>query len=236
MAKKVLLAVPAYNEVFYDDGTKTGLFVTEALHPFEVFKAAGYDVDFVSETGHYGIDEHSTSPDFLNGDDLIVFNDKNSDFNVGLSNIKKATDVNPSDYEIVFFAAGHAAVLDYPKATTLQSIASEIYKNGGVIAAVCHGPAIFDGLKDLASGALLAQGKTITGFTTNGEEILGVDKILEKYGAGSIEFYAKKIGAKFSSPQGPWDDYSVVDGRIVTGVNPASASSTAKKSITALRL
>jgi hypothetical protein len=45
--------------VIYPDGTKTGLFFTEALHPFEVLTQAGFEVDIATETGTYGLDDLS---------------------------------------------------------------------------------------------------------------------------------------------------------------------------------
>ena len=49
----------------------------------------------------------------------------------------------------------------------------------------------------------------------------------------SIEEMTKKYGGKYLAPIGPWDDYSVSDGKLITGVNPASAISTAKRSLIA---
>ncbi|KGU31827.1 hypothetical protein MGK_02715, partial [Candida albicans P57055] len=63
---KVLLALTSYNETFYSDGKKTGVFVVEALHPFEVFRKKGYEIQLASETGTFGWDDHSVVPDFLN--------------------------------------------------------------------------------------------------------------------------------------------------------------------------
>lgn len=232
---KVLIAVTSYNEIFYNDGAKTGLFVSEALHPFLVFREKNYDVDFVSETGTVGYDEHSLSVDFLNGNDATIFNDKNSEFNISISKIKKASDVNPDDYQIVYFAGGHGTVYDFPQAAGLHKVTQQIWKSNGVVAAVCHGPAIFDGLKDPENpNKLLVDGKTITGFTNSGEEIMGVVETLEKKNLGSIENLSTKLGAKFSPPSAAFDDHSIVDGRLVTGANPASATSTAVKAIDAL--
>lgn len=231
--KKVLVAVTSYNKIFYKDGKKTGLFLVEALHPFNVFKENGYDVDFVSETGTYGFDDHSLGPDFLNGKDLEVFNDAKSDFNVHLKNIKKASEVNADDYGIFFASAGHGTLFDYPQAKVLQSLGENIWSNGGVLAAVCHGGAIFDGMVDKANGKPLLQGKSITGFTDIGEAILGVDGIMKENELQSIEEMTKKYDGKYLAPIGPWDDYSVSDGKLITGVNPASAISTAKRSLIA---
>lgn len=234
---KALIAITSYNEEFYDDGAKTGLFLSEGLHPFLVFKDKNYDVDFVSETGTFGYDEHSLSPDFLQGNDATIYNDKNSDFNVSISNIKKASDVNAEDYQIIYFAGGHGTVYDFPQASGLHKIAQQIWKSNGVVSAVCHGPAIFDGLVDPSNPSkLIVEGKTITGFTNSGEEIMGVVDTLKKKNLGSIEDLAKKLGANFSPPPAPFDEHSIADGKIVTGANPASATSTAVKAVEALSL
>lgn len=100
--KKVLLALTSYNDVFYSDGAKTGVFVVEALHPFNTFRKEGFEVDFVSETGKFGWDEHSLAKDFLNGQDETDFKNKDSDFNKTLAKIKTPKEVNADDYQIFF--------------------------------------------------------------------------------------------------------------------------------------
>lgn len=66
----------------------------------------------------------------------------------------------PPQYGVFFAAGGHAALIDFPGATKLQKIASTIYKDGGIVSAVCHGPAIIAGLDPE-----VIKGKKITGFT-----------------------------------------------------------------------
>lgn len=233
--KRALIAVTSYNEVFYEDGAKTGIFSTEALHPYNTFIANGYEVDFVSETGKYGFDEHSLGEPFLVGEDAETFNNTSSKFRIGLDNIKTPHTVNASDYEIFFVSAGHGTLFDYPKAKGLQSIASEIYDNGGAVGAVCHGYAIFDGLIEKKTGKPLISGKSYTGFTSEGEVILKVDNLLKEKNLLFVEDLGKKYDAKYLAPSGPWDDFSIADGRVVTGVNPQSAHSTAKRTISALK-
>lgn len=63
----------------------------------------------------------------------------------------------------------------------------------------------------------MIEGKSITGFTDVGETILGVDSILKAKNLATVEDVAKKYGAKYLAPVGPWDDYSITDGRLVTG-------------------
>jgi len=54
-----------------------GLFLTEALHPYEVFVAAGFEVDLASETGTFGLDFNSLQPPFLSGSSKAIYH--NSD-------------------------------------------------------------------------------------------------------------------------------------------------------------
>jgi hypothetical protein len=63
--KRVILAVTSENPRLGDH--KTGLFVSEALHPFNVFKKNGFEVDFVSETGKWAPGKSRTSGRFDEG-------------------------------------------------------------------------------------------------------------------------------------------------------------------------
>ena len=61
-------------------------------------------------------------------------------------------------------------MFDFPKASQLQKVAAEIYANGGIVAAVCHGPSILAGILDTTTGKPIIQGKKVTGFAKKGEE------------------------------------------------------------------
>lgn len=227
LARKALIAVTSYNEPFYPDGTKTGLFYTEALHPYLALIKAGFEVDFATETGTYGIDEHSTSDDFLNEEDKKIYQDPKHPFNVALNqHLHKAKDLDPKKYSLFFASAGHATLYDYPTARGLQSIAEDIYQRGGIVAAVCHGPAILPGIKDLNTGKSIIDGKTVTGFTDLGEEQLQIMDKIKSDKVPTIQEAAASVNAKYVAPPQPFDDFNKVDGRVVTGANPASAHST----------
>ena len=49
----------------------------------------------------------------------------------------------------------------------------------------------------------------------------------------TIEEGAAGAGAEYIAPAGPWDSFTVVDGRLVTGVNPQSATKTAEDAVAA---
>ncbi|KAJ1664319.1 plasma membrane heat shock protein [Coemansia sp. RSA 1813] len=234
LPKRVLLSITSYNGPFYPNGDNTGLFYTEALHPYQAFKEAGFEVVLASETGTYGLDPHSIDKAFMSDADFSTYNDKSSDFSQALANIRKASDLNPEDFGLFFASAGHATLFDYPKATGLIKIAESIWARGGVVSAVCHGPAILPAIKDAKTGKSIASGKTVTGFTDLGEEQLGVTQKIKELGLVPISEGAKSAGATYKEPPGgPFDDFSITDGRLVTGTNPASAHSTAVKAVAA---
>lgn len=234
LPRTAIIAITSYNGIFYGEGTRTGLFFTEALHPFNALTKSGFEVDLASETGTFGFDEHSLDKQFLTDDDEAALKNPAHPFMVTLkTKLKKASDVKKQDYGLFFASAGHATLYDYPKATGLQSIAEDIWSRGGIVAAVCHGPAILPGVIDRKTERSIIAGKAVTGFTTEGEIVLNVLDKIKKDKVPTIEEGAASVGAKYLAPLHPFDDFSITDGRVVTGANPASAHSTAERAIKA---
>ena len=232
--RKALIAVTSAHAPLYPDGQETGLFITEALHPFNVFRAAGFDVDLVSETGTYQPDWLSQQPEWLKDDDRTVWEDHQSPFRSKLDNMFKPSDVSSDHYGLFFASAGHASLIDYPDAKGLQRIASQLYtQGGGIVSAVCHGGAIFPGIIDPETGKSIISGKKVTGFTTQGEEEEGVLDTIISWKRPTIEKAAEEAGAMYVAPPGPWAAFAHTDGRIVTGANPASAHVTAEEAVKA---
>jgi D-lactate dehydratase len=95
LPRRVILTVTSANAPLHE-GKPTGLFVTEALHPFNVFKEAGFEVDIVSEKGTYVADWLSLQPSFLSGDDLKEWEDTNSEFRQKLDKMYIPSQVDPS--------------------------------------------------------------------------------------------------------------------------------------------
>lgn len=195
-ARKALISITSASATLFQGKETTGLFISEALHPYNVLTAAGFEVDLASETGSYTADWLSQQPDFLNGKDLETWNDLNSDFRKKLDNMPKAADVDGSQYGLFYASAGHAALIDYPKASALQNIAEQVWANGGVVSSVCHGPAIFTNVIDKSTGEPIIKGRRITGFTTEAENTMGIMSDLRSWGSEMVEEMAEKLGAK----------------------------------------
>lgn len=200
------------------------LSTTQALHPYLGLRKAGFEVDLVSETGKWSPDYLSLQADYLKGEDKQIYEDTSSEFRSKLDkDVKKPSDVDPKQYSIFFASAGHASLIDYPEAKGLQTIGSKIYQQGGIVSAVCHGGAIFVGMQDLDTGKPIIDGKRVTGFTNAGEEEHGLLPLIKSWNRPTIEESAAESGATYVSPAGPWDSFTVTDGRVVTGANPQSA-------------
>ena len=93
---------------------------------------------------------------------------------------------------------------------------------GGIVAAVCHGPAALVNLKR-ENGKYLIDGVKVAGFTNKEEEIVKLTKEMPFL----LEDKLKDRGAIFEAAK-PWQEKVVADKRIVTGQNPASASQLGK--------
>jgi D-lactate dehydratase len=232
LPRKALISISSFHGAIYPNGHKTGLFYTEALHPFEVLTQAGFEVDIASETGTYGLDEISLTAPFLAGSDKAVHENSKHPFNVKLkSHLQKASELKKEEYGLFFASAGHSALYDYPTAKGLQAVAEDIWARGGVVAAVCHGPVLLPGVIDPKTGKSIIEGKTVTGFSVEGELIFRILERLKSDHVLTVIEAVSKVGADYSSPMGPFDDYSITAGRVATGTNPASARSAAERAV-----
>jgi putative intracellular protease/amidase len=80
----------------------------------------------------------------------------------------------------------------------------------------------------LSNGAYLVAGKNISSFTNEEEE-----NYAKADGPFELETALTKQGAVFHKAA-PWQAYSIADGHLVTGQNPASARGVADKMINLL--
>jgi len=232
ISKRVLLVLSSATPTL-PDGKKTGWYWAEVYHPYEVFTKAGYTVDFVSLTGSGSPDEHSISTtDQLLAFELSalkVWHDKSHPIHADLAKLKSPSQVNANDYGIIFYAGGHACVWDLPTATPLHQISASIYERGGVVSAVCHGPAVLGGLK-LKDGSYLVAGKRANGFTDEEEEKMGFLEWLRKDKIPTMQDLITQAGGKYEKG-GVMKEYVVDDQRLVTGQNPVSATATAQRAV-----
>lgn len=133
------------------------------------------------------------------------------------------TEVMAADWDAVFVIGGKGAMLDLASDPRLGELISQIHNDGGVVAAVCHGPAALATARN-AAGEPLVAGRRVTGFT-NEEESQFAKRWRDQY-PFLIEDELIRQGARWS--EAPLMlSHVVVDERLVTGQNPYSTSAVA---------
>jgi putative intracellular protease/amidase len=202
----------------------TGYYLAEAAHPWHVFTEAGYAVDFVSVAG-------GEPP--VDGVDLTDPIQKAFTEDAGVQAKLKATprfaDVDQSDYDAVLFAGGHGAVFDFPNDADLAGFARALYERGGVVSAVCHGPAALAGIT-LSDGSPIVAGKRIAAFTNSEEAAVELTEAVPFL----LQTRLEEQGGKHTGAA-DWQPHVVTDGLLVTGQNPASSTGVAEAVLEVLR-
>lgn len=214
MAHKIkpILCVVTSHPIRGDTGEPTGFAMVELTHPLDVFRKAGIPAEIASiRGGHPPID-------FFDLSDPV--NDrfwKDREFREALAHSLVLGEVDPSRYSAVFFAGGHGTMWDFADNAAVQRVIRDIYEAGGVVSAVCHGPAALVNAT-LSDGTLLVAGKKLAAFTDEEEAEVKYTKVVPYLLATTL----KQRGA-LHQPAANWAENVVVDGRLVTGQNPASA-------------
>jgi putative intracellular protease/amidase len=218
MPKKVLMIVSNAHAIG-PHNRRTGIYLPEVAHSYAEFNRAKYQVDFASLTGE--------AP-FL--DALHLADDPdNLSFLVGegwaaMQKAKQLSSVDVSQYDAIFVPGGLAPMADMPEHPLLKQVVKATFERNAVVGAVCHGPVSLLNVK-LSDGSFLLNGKNVTSFTNDEEE---------NYAKADVPFELETAltnqGAIFHKVA-PWQAYSIADGNLVTGQNPASAKGVAIKMI-----
>lgn len=204
-------------------GFRTGLWLGELTHFWDVAEKAGYHLDIASPSGGYiPIDPESLASGVLkDGDTIKRYEDRT--FMNRLLDTMKVGAADPVAYDAIYMTGGHGVCFDFPKSLALAKLTATMFESGKVVSAVCHGPA---GLLDvkLNSGDYLITGKNVTGFSWNEEVKAGRDQAVPF----NLEEELQKRGAKYAKAWLSFSSHVVEDGLLITGQNPASAGDMSK--------
>ncbi len=211
LPRRVLIVLTSHDRLG-STGKPTGAYLPEITHVHAVLREAGLEVDFASPRGGRVPLDGVDRADPINA----RFLDDTGE-TARLHASVASSSIEPSRYGAIFFAGGHGTMWDFPRDAALARATASIYEAGGLVAAVCHGPA---GLVDvrLTDGRYLVAGKRVAAFTNAEEAAVGLTEVVPFLLASKlVEQGAEHVAAPNFAAN------VVVDGRLITGQNPASA-------------
>ena len=199
-----------------------GYWLPEVLEPYQLLQQAGFEIDIASPLGGKGKPSGSFR---LSSAQEKWFSQ--SSLLEKLHNSLAIEQVKARDYQAIYFAGGSGPMFDFINNEAMHKLTASIYQNGGIVSADCHGIAALLNVT-LESGNRLIAGKKLTAkanheegrWARNNYPFLLEDKITE-------------LGGHYSSTT-MGKPHVVVDGRLITGQNPASAIPMAKQLIQTL--
>lgn len=217
---KILMVLTSHDQLG-DTGKKTGFWLEEFAAPYYVFKDAGAEITLASpKGGQPPLDPASDTKDAqTEATDRFKQDDAAQK---ALANTAVLSDVEAEGFDAIFYPGGHGPLWDLAEDAQSTALIEAFAANDRPIGAVCHAPAVFKHPK-AADGKPLVSGKTVTGFTNSEEEGVGLTQIVPFL----VEDMLKANGAQYHKGA-DWDSFVVVDGRLVTGQNPASSAGAAR--------
>lgn len=216
---KILMVLTSH-DTLGNTGRKTGFWLEEFAAPYFVFRDAGVELTLASpKGGQPPIDPKSDLPE--NQTEAMERFKKDEVAKKALSQTKKLRDMRSTDFDSIFYVGGHGPMWDLVDNPDSIKLIEAFYNSGKPVAAVCHAPGVLH--KVMYQGAPLVKGKRVTGFANSEEEAVQMTKVVPFL----VEDELKRLGGLYEKVP-DWQSLSIVDGRLVTGQNPASSTASAQ--------
>jgi putative intracellular protease/amidase len=229
----IVASNPAVSE---QTGWPIGFWWAELAHPFLEFSERGYEVDVASPKGGALRADAWSDPRDKSGysaDDLISLGFVNSPAHMRLvEESKPLAAVRVDDYDGVLLVGGQGPMYTFFDDERVHALVASFYEAGKVTAVICHATCLL--LKTrLASGRLLVESKTWTGFSDSEERFVD-DFVGRRVQPFWIEDEARKLENTNFMVNGPFKPHAVRDGNLITGQQQHSGAAAARLMVEAL--
>jgi putative intracellular protease/amidase len=201
----------------------TGLWLEEFAVPYNLLRAANFDITVASPQGGRVPLDPKTNPDAQQKLDWAAAL-------AALEHTLPLAQVQASDYVAVFLPGGHGPMIDLVHDVHLNRLLREFDQALKPIAAVCHGPAALLNVTGFDGRPLLA-GRKATGFTNLEEKMALLADVVPFL----LQDEMQARGADYQSALLPYVSHVVQDGHLLTGQNPASSEALARLLIRVLQ-
>lgn len=207
-----------------------GFWWAELTHPYWAFVEAGYEVEIRSPEGGAlqadGFSDPEDDSGYSAHDILSLGFKKSAQHSALLENTPSIDDVNPANYDAVFFVGGQSPMFTFRGNEKVQRLAASFYEAGKVTALVCHATCALLETR-LSDGDLLVKGKTWTGFA-NSEEKFADDFVGQRLQPFWIEDEARELEDTNFVVDQMFREFAVRDGLLVTGQQQFSGAAAAR--------
>ena len=223
---KILMVLTSHDQLG-NTGRKTGFWLEEFAAPYFTFRDADAEVTLVSpKGGQPPIDPKSDLPE--NQTPAMARFKKDERTQQALAHTFRLADVKAEDFDAVFYSGGHGPMWDLAEDQNSIALIESFYNFGKFVAFVCHAPGV---LRHVTyRGEPLVKGRRVTGFTNGEEEEVQLTRIVPFL----VEDEMLRLGAIFEKVRN-WQPFITMDGRFITGQNPASSTSAARALLGVLR-
>jgi len=217
---KILLVLTSHGELG-DTGKKTGFWLEELAAPYYALKDAGSEIVLASpKGGQPPLDPKSDDPDAQTEDTRRFKADAAAQ--AQLAATVPLASVKADDFDAVFYPGGHGPLWDLANDAASIALIQAFARADKPTGFVCHAPGVLKSV-NAENGQPLVEGRKVTGFTNSEEEAVGLTAVVPFL----VENVLSANGGEYS--KGPdWGSYVVVDGKLVTGQNPASSREAAE--------
>jgi len=227
MKMKIVFVLTSHSELG-DSGKKTGFWIEEFAAPYYALVDEGAIITIASpKGGQPPVDPMSEASDAQTAATARFFKDNEAIDKVAHS--LKLSDINPADYDAVFYPGGHGPLWDLANDKISIKLIEDFYNTQKPISFVCHAPAALLHAK-AENGEPLVKGKKVTGFSNTEEEAVGLTNVVPFL----LEDELKKLGGHYSK-EDDWSSFTQHDGLLITGQNPASSAAVAHLLLKTLR-
>jgi len=217
---KILIVLTSHDQLGVT-GEKTGFWLEEFAAPYYVLKDAGALLKLASpKGGQPPLDPKSDLPENQTESTKRFLADSSAQLE--LANTTKLAEISAEDFDAIFFPGGHGPMWDMPDNSASIVLIEDFVKADKPVAAVCHAPVALINVRD-SNGEFLIKGKNVTGFSNDEEKAVGLIDVVPFL----LEDALKERGGFFSKGA-DWTPYIQVDGKLVTGQNPASSEAVAE--------
>lgn len=196
----------------------TGYWAEELAAPHQAFVTAGHTVDFASPGGVLQpLDQHSADP-AIAGEDCARHVAHAEQALRDFGPLLPLAEVSADDYDAVVLPGGHGPVVDLFQDADLGRLLVAADRAGKIVGAVCHGPAALLSAVD-ERGEWIFAGRRMAAFTDEEERLFGTADGAPWLLASRL----RELGARHEEGA-PYEAFTVRDGNLFTGQNPASSA------------